>query len=143
MPNLKGEEHSQATMTQEDVNKIMDYLENSEVSYDDTAFKFSISKAMISNINTGKNWFTDKKKYPLRKSSPARKGAQNGMSLFSDEEVLSMRKLYATNSIAQIQEKYKDRASGSSIKHILEGSSYKHVPVYKRSKKMWIEACID
>lgn len=143
MPNLRGEDHSQAILTQDNVNKIMYYLEFTEKRFGDIGKQFNITSSEICHINNGNNWISDEKAYPLRKTSYARKGEENGMSHFTDEEVLSMREMYQIKTIEEIQEIYKDRVSKSAIKHILTGDSYKHVPVYKKNKKMWIEACID
>lgn len=95
------------------------------------------------NTSYGKNWFDGDLTYPLRKNGLARIGENNGTSKFSDGEVVLMRQLYQFKTISEIQDLYKGKASKSAIKQILTGETYKHLPVYKKTLKKWIEACID
>ena len=142
-PNLKGENHSQAKNNKEVVNRLKYMLEHSNISYDKLSEIFGISKAEISNINNGKNWVDENLIYPLRKNGLARIGENNGTSKFLDKEVVLMRQLYQFKTISEIQDLYKGKASKSAIKQILTGETYKHLPVYKKTLKKWIEACID
>lgn len=142
-PNLRGENHSQAKNSKENVDRLKYMLEHSNISYERLSEIFGISKSEISNINNGKNWFDSDLTYPLRKNGLARIGENNGTSKFSDSEVVLMRQLYQFKTISEIQDLYKGKASKSAIKQILTGETYKHLPVYKKTLKKWIEACID
>lgn len=142
-PNLKGEYHSQAKNNQKEIDRLIILLRDTNTSYDNLMQEFNLSRAQISNINQGKNWTDKEQQYPLRKNTLARIGEQNGTSCFSDAEILEMRELYKDKTIKQLTEIYKDKASESAIKKILTGETYKHLPVYKKSLKIWIEACID
>jgi predicted transcriptional regulator len=51
--NLKGEYHSQAKLTKLEVEEIRDLLRNTKIPYEEIANKYNVSKATISNINTG------------------------------------------------------------------------------------------
>ena len=50
---LKGEEHSQAKLTQSEVNEIIKLLKSNNLSILEIAQQFSVSKSTISMINTG------------------------------------------------------------------------------------------
>lgn len=141
-PNLKGQFHSQAKNDQFAINRLKYMLQYSNISYEKLSKIFGISKSEISNINNGKNW-VENRIYPIRKNGLARIGEKNGTSKFSDKEVICMRQLYQFKTITEIQNLYKGRASKSAIKQILTGETYKHLPVYKKTLKKWIEACID
>ena len=53
---LKGEQHSQAKLTQDQVNEIYDLLKNSSLSFLEISEKYHISKSSICMINAGKTW---------------------------------------------------------------------------------------
>lgn len=142
-PNLQGENHSQAKFSQYIIDKIIQDLIDNVFSYDEICRKYNITKPMLSNINRGKNWVKENINYPIRDEKPSAKGQNNFQSLFTDEEIIEIRKLYVNHSFKEIFALYKDRASESSVRKIIYGESYKHLPVYKKSIKKWIEACID
>lgn len=137
-PNLTGENHSQAKNSQTRINELQNLLAETEISYTELMEKFGLSRAQISNINRGKNWVRSDLDYPLRKSFPTKKGEQRSSALFTDQEVLNIRTEYKTMSATQLTEKYKDRASSSTIKKIVGGESYTHLPIYKKSLNKWI-----
>lgn len=143
VPSLKGEKHSQAKLNDKKVKQIIEMLRSDNNDLQIIADEFKVSKGTISNINTGKNWTKDYLKYPISILKKANKGENHHSALFTNEEVMNMRKLYQTHTLSEIQKIYSKRASASTIEKIITGDSYKHLPVYKKRKKKWIEACID
>ena len=142
---LKGELHSQAKLSQKDVNIIKDLLKNSNKNLNDILKLFPfISKSTLSMINQGKTWFDEKEKYPLRKMETSHKGSKNGRAKFSEEQVMEIRKKYSEGTPPKkLFIEYDNIASQSAISAILYGKTYKHLPIWNNSKKKWIEPCID
>lgn len=141
----KGEYHSQAKLTQEQVNTIKYLLKETDKSYNEILELFPniTSKSIISLINQGKNWVDKNETYPLRKTYFGTKGEKNKKSLFTDAQVIEMRKEYVkpSNSVTKLAQKY--GVAVSTMGAILQGKSYKYLPYYKKSLKKWIEPCID
>ena len=105
-------------------------------------FKNIITLSYFRNLWRGVNWknvmpevFTeDNKKYYLSKNT----GATNKKSTFTDNEILEMRKRYVLESAKSIHNDYKDKISLRGMEAILRGQIYKHIPIYKKHKKKWI-----
>ena len=101
--------------------------------------KYGISSSEVGLINLGKRWssvgdFT----YPLRKEPIIRKGSQNGRSVFSDEQVMDIRKRYVNESGRKIYEDYKDICSYTALERVLLGKTYTYLPIYKKKEQRWI-----
>ena len=144
--SLKGEKHSQAKLTQAEVNEIKRLLKDTKKSYNEILALFPniTSKSIISLINQGKNWFDEKETYPIRQTDYRNIGEKAGGALFTNEEVMNIRKEYAENpklSATILANKYS--VSINTMSAILQGRSYKYLPYYKKSLKKWIEPCID
>lgn len=137
---LCGEHHSQAKLSEKEVVEIKDLLKNSNKSIAEISKLFpQVSKATISSINVGNIWNYNEDSYPLRKPNYSNPGEKNSQSKFSDEEVMEIRIKHSNGvKFSEIYEEYKDKASISSIKKIIYGESYKHLPIWKSSKKEWI-----
>lgn len=144
---LKGENHSQAKLTLEEVNEIKKLLKNTELSLEEIRIKFPKikSKSMISLINTGKNWYDKNIDYPIRKSFKNTSiGENNPRAKFNEQQVMEIRTLYSKGkTLSEIVELYKHIATYSAIKAIIYGQSYKHLPIWKKKENKWIEPCID
>lgn len=142
---LKGEKHSQAKLSQKDVDCIKHLLRNTEQSLEEIRSNFPfISKSTISMINQGKLWKVNNEKYPIRIMSTSNKGSKNGRAKFSEKQVISMRELYASGcSTKEIVNQYKCIGSEAAIHAILYGRTYKHLPIWSKKKNCWIEPCID
>ena len=135
--NLRGEYHSQAKLTQEEVNQIISLLKNNELKQTKIAELFKVHPSTISLINQGKIWKNDKIEYPIRDTDYSNKGEQNGMAKLKDSEVLKIRMLYINHSVKEIATMY-PQISWHAIEHICSGDSYKHLPIYKKRLKKWI-----
>lgn len=66
-PIKHGEEHQLATHTQEEVNKVIDMLLNTEMTVKEIAEISSYNVSSIVRINNGALWHDDSYNYPLRK----------------------------------------------------------------------------
>ena len=65
----------------------------------------------------------------------ARIGTANGRAIFTDEEVLKIREQYVYMSVSELYEFYKDKCSLSGFKKIVQGTTFKHLPIYSKSMK--------
>ena len=140
----KGEKHSQAKLTQKEVNKIIELLKNPKLNLQEIAQQFNVSKSTICMINTGKTWHNNQLKYPIRITNTGLKGSKNHKAKFTEEEVMELRYLYSQGyTLTTIPQKYKDIASDSAITAILYGKTYKHLPIWNKKTNRWIEPCID
>ena len=142
---LKGESHSQAKLSQKDVDTIKNLLKNSDKNLNEILKIFPfVSKSTLSMINQGKTWFDEKETYPLRKLTTAHIGSANGRAKFTEEQVMEIREKYSKGTPpATLFLEYNYIASNSAISAILYGKTYKHLPIWNNSKKKWIEPCID
>lgn len=137
---LQGENHSQAKLTKTEVNEIKNLLRYSDKTISEISKEFpKVGKATISSINIGSIWNHDEETYPLRKPNYSSPGEKNPQSKFSDEEVMDIRVKHSKGvKFIEIYEEYKNKASISSIKKIVYGENYKHLPIWKSSKKEWV-----
>ena len=92
---------------------------------------------MICLINTGKNWNDPNEEYPLRKQFKILKGENVKNSLFTNEEVLKMRKLYGTGTKPKDICAMYPNISENTIKAILYGRNYKYLPTWNKEKNDW------
>ena len=65
-------------------------------------------------------------------------GENSVSAILTDEEVMNCRKRYINETAKEIYQDYKDRLSYQTLQAILWGRSYKHLPVYSKKKKEWI-----
>lgn len=141
---LKGELHSQAKLTQKQVDEIVILLKTSNKTFTEISSLYNISNATICMINTGKIWHNNSFIYPLRKTTTGLKGSKNPQSKFTEQEVMELRQLYSQGyTLKTIPQKYKDKASNSAITSIFYGKTYKHLPIWNKNTQKWIEPCID
>lgn len=141
---LKGEQHSQAKLTQVQVNEIYELLKNSDLSFPEISKKYHISTSSICMINTGKTWYDQNQKYPIRITNSGLKGSKNHQSHFTEEEVMEIRKLYSQGiTYKNLPIRLRNKASESAIRAIQYGKTYKHLPIWNSKEQRWIEPCID
>lgn len=142
---VKGEYHSQAKLTLEQVCQIRNLLKENSLSLKEISILYNnISTSTLSMINTGKVWKDENIEYPLRMTYTGSKGSKNPRSCFTEEQVMEIRTLYSQGvTLKNIPDKYKKLASESAITAILYGRSYKHLPIWSKKEQKWIEPCID
>lgn len=141
LPNelLKGDNNLKNKLTKEDIKNIKQELINTETPIQQIAINYNVSFSTIYRINKGEIWTESNADYPLRKTNDlGRQGSSNGRSNFTEEEVLKIRKQYVNKTIAELYTLYKDRCSLSGFKKLVQGTSFKNVPIYKKLEKRWI-----
>lgn len=72
-----------------------------------------------------------KQHYPL-------KGELNGNALLSDNEVLKIREYYVNHTLSECFNKFGKKFKNKTAFRNVIDRSYKHLPVYNKIKKMWI-----
>lgn len=136
---LKGEQHSQAKLTQKEVNEIKRELIDNKKNLTELSNQYHISKSTLSMINQGKIWKDDQIKYPLRITDYGSKGEKNPRSKFTEKEVMEIRTLYSQGvTLKDIPDKYKKIASDSAIAAIIYNKTYKHLPKWDKKTQQWI-----
>lgn len=143
----------QKALTKEDVLKIKNLLINSNLNFKQISELFpqlSKDSNTISMINQGQTWFdVGPNNYPLRSKDDINKnafrGSNNASAKLNENDVMTIRQLYITLTINEIYEQYKDKISYSEIRKIIYGSTFSHLPIYKKREKKWYlnKTCID
>lgn len=137
---LSGENHSQAKLTQNEVNEIKKLLRETNKTMTEIMQIYKVSKSTICLINTGKTWKDDNETYPLRKTYTGLQGSKNPKSKYTEDQVMEMRKKYASGvSKKEIIQEYENIASAQSVRNILEGRTYKHLPFWSIKEQKWVE----
>lgn len=137
--SLRGEHNIKNKISKQEVDEIKNLLKNSKLTIKEIANKYNLSLSNIYRINRGEIWNDFTQLYPIRfENQLARKGSKNGHSLFTEDEVYNIRKQYVYKSVDELYEEYKDKCSYSGFKKIVQGTTYKNVPIYKKKLKIWI-----
>lgn len=134
----KGERHSQAKLAQKDVDKIYSLLENGYTVKQIHDMYNNISKSTISLINTGHIWKKDNYIYPISTLENCVRGSNNGRAQMDEQEVIEIRQYYVNHSFQEVVNKYINKYTYSNIRSVVYGSSWKHLPIYKKRTKEWI-----
>lgn len=139
-----GENNGRARLTEQDVIAIRQAYNNHEKQKD--VYKNYKDKITFSNFQSvwqGKTWtyimpevYTEEnKKYYVYENSLGGNGAA---AAFTDEEVLALRKRYVEEDARTIYQDYQDRVKYNTFQALLWGRTYKHLPIYKKKEKKWI-----
>lgn len=127
-----------------------DLKNNLSLSLSDIQHKYNIStNSIISNINSGNSYNEiGQYNYPIRTKDQmiiTQQGENNSKAIFSNQEVLMIRKDFQNCTLSELFEKYKDKISFSGLKKIVYGIHYTHLPIYKKKEKRWYlnGTCID
>ena len=136
---IKHEEHSQAKLTQKEVDEIKILLKNTTLTLGEISQKYNnISKSTISMINQGKIWKENDTNYPIRPTDYGSKGEKNPRAKFTEQQVIEIRKKYSQGAKPKdLKEEYKFYASSSAVDAIIYGKSYKHLPIWDNKTKSW------
>lgn len=139
-----GENNGRSKLTENDIKIIRQaYAEHKKQKDIYKQFEDKITFNHFQSIWQGKSWshimpevFTkENKQYYKTEQSKGGKGAS---ALFTDEEVISIRKGYVNFSAKQLYEDYKDRVNFQTFQQILWGRYYSELPIYKKKEKKWI-----
>ena len=140
-----GESNPRAKLTEIDVYNIREAYKNHENKssvYD--KYKHKISEYYFSNVWEGHSWKNihydvyseENKRYYMKETSIGEKSAS---AVFTDEEVLELRKRYVNESAKQIYESVKDRCKFQTLQMILWGQYYSNIDIYDKRNKVWIK----
>ena len=88
------------------LEKIKNDIKFTEITLSIIASKYKLAPSTISEINFGKIGFDKNEEYPLRKNaiSISNRGQKNGRAIFSDVEVLEIRKKFVEMDLNQLYE---------------------------------------
>ena len=139
-----GESNSNCKITEKDVYDIREAYKSHErkfMVYE--KYKNIISKSYFSCIWEGVSWknvhcdvYTEENiDYYKYKTSI---GSSSTIAIFTDEEVLNLRKRYVNESAKEIYESVKDKCSFQTLQAILWGKSYSNIDIYDKKNKKWI-----
>jgi len=140
----RGENNGRTNLTNEDVAYIREcydlHLRRREV-YEQ--FKDKISFSGFASIWDGTSWKDIKQEVYTEENKQyymyhATDGGKSESAILTDEEVINCRKRYINETAKEIYQDYKDKLSYQTLQQILWGRSYKHLPVYSKKKKEWI-----
>jgi group I intron endonuclease len=139
---LKGENHSQAKLTQSEVDEIKTLLkENKSTSYIVDHINNKVSRGMILLINRGANWYDPKESYPLRKEEVSFSGENNPNAQVNEEIVMELRILYSQGKTLKELCEYAWQNWGikeRTARSIICGESWKSLPIWKNRLQEWI-----
>lgn len=139
-----GESNSNVKLTEDEVYYIRECYNNHMKKYDVyEKFKDKISKYYFSNLWEGYSWnnihmdvYTESNiNYYKRETSI---GQNSTKSVFTDEEVVELRKRYVNESAREIYESVKDRCELQTLQMVLWGRHYSNLPIYDKRNKKWI-----
>lgn len=108
---LSRERHSQAILTEKDVEEIKEKIADRQQSLAEIAEDYNVSRATITLINKGVNWHDENREYPIRKdayhdktASKARKARRK----FNEQEVEKIKELRKEGKSYSFIQKYFD-----------------------------------
>lgn len=134
-----------AKLTKEEVIQIREIYSMCELSVNECwqMFKNKISFSGFQKIWDGTTWqgimpeVYTKENIKKHKKQSARLGSKNGNSLYSDEEVLEIRKYYVNHTLEETYRKYGNKSNSKvSFRQVLD-KTYNYLPMYSKIKKKW------
>lgn len=139
-----GENNGRALITESDIiniRKAYNAHKNRKETYQ--KYKDKITFSNFAAIWDGTTWkhvmpevYTkENKEYYSNLTSIGEKSVN---AILSDEEVMECRKRYVSESAKDIYEDFKDKIKFQTLQQILWGRTYKHLPIYKKKTKEWI-----
>ena len=133
-------------LNQNQVDEIINILQtDTQISFTKIGEQYNISDGTIRLINLGKIWIKPDIDYPIRKNTYTHNiGGSNPNAKLSNEFVLFLRQEFVNKSLTQLSKEYPD-IPFSSLKKVIYGVQFKHLPVYKKRKNKWFlnDTCID
>lgn len=136
-----GESNGRVKLSENDVYNIREAYNNHE-SKESVYIKYKnkVSKLYFSNLWEGHSWkhihydvYTkENKDYYKYKAS----GKEH--QIFTDDEILKLRKRYEFETANEIYESVKSRCKYQTLQQILWGKTYNYLPVYDKKNKQWI-----
>ena len=122
------------------IREAYDRWEDPKIVYQNY-YKDRISLTYFYNVWEGKSWpnihmdvYTKENKEHY-KNLP--KNKEFATKRYTDEEVLELRKRYVNETAEEIYNSLTVDSSLNTFKSMLNGNSYKHVPIYDKKNKVW------
>lgn len=139
-----GSNNGRAILTENEVKFIRTAYNNHERRKDVYEyFKDKITFSSFARIWDGTSWahimpevLTEENKRYYSKE--ATNGEKSSNAKLTDEEVIKIRERYVSENAKTIYKDYEDRCSYNTLQQILWGRTYKHLPIYKKKEKKWI-----
>lgn len=139
-----GSNNGRAILTENEVKFIRTAYNNHERRKDVYEyFKDKIAFSSFARIWDGTSWahimpevLTEENKRYYSKE--ATNGEKSSNAKLTDEEVIKIRERYVSENAKTIYKDYEDRCSYNTLQQILWGRTYKHLPIYKKKEKKWI-----
>lgn len=136
--------NGRAILTEDEVKIIRTAYNNHERRKDVyEQFKDKIAFSSFARIWDGTSWThimpevltENNKKYY---SKEATNGEKSPNAKLTDKEVINIRERYVSENARAIYKDYENRCSYNTLQQILWGRTYKHLPIYKKKEKKWI-----
>lgn len=140
-----GENNGRALLKNEDIVRIRSAYANRERRKDVyKEFSDKITFSTFASIWDGTQWAHIMPEVYTQESveyysKKATNGEKSPKALFTNEEVLEIRKRYMAETAREIYEDYKSRCGFQTLQQILWGRQYKDVPIYKKKERKWID----
>lgn len=136
----RGEYCNWSVLTDFQAEQIENLLQQTDIPMSQIAHMYQVSSGCIEDINKGRRRSKDNLHYPLRANtrSIGHRGEFQNTAILSEKDVIEIRNRYVNEKILDIYENYKDRISFSGFKKIIYGTTWKHLPCYKKRDKKWI-----
>ena len=140
----RGENNGRTNLTNEDVAYIREcydlHKRRKEVY---KQFKDKISFSAFASIWDGTTWKDIKPEVYTKENKEyymyhATDGGSSEGAILTDEEVMNCRNRYVKETAKEIYKDFEDRISYQTLQQILWGRHYKHLPIYSKKKKEWI-----
>ena len=140
----RGENNGRTNLTNEDVAYIREcydlHKRRKEVY---KQFKDKISFSAFASIWDGTTWKDIKPEVYTKENKEyymyhATDGGSSEGAILTDEEVMNCRNRYVKETAKEIYKDFENRISYQTLQQILWGRHYKHLPIYSKKKKEWI-----
>ena len=140
----RGENNGRTNLKNEDVAYIREcydlHKRRKEVY---KQFKDKISFSAFASIWDGTTWKDIKPEVYTKENKEyymyhATDGGSSEGAILTDEEVMNCRNRYIKETAKEIYKDFEDRISYQTLQQILWGRHYKHLPIYSKKKKEWI-----
>lgn len=140
-----GEDNPNAKVTEQDVIAIRTEYKARKRTRRDVYkdYERKITFSAFARIWDGSSWqhimpeiYTkESKEHYSRKTTL---GGKAPGAIFSDEEVVELRKRYVNETAKEIYADYEERCGYQTLQQVLWGRKYSHLPIYKKKTKEWI-----
>lgn len=135
-----------ATLTVDDVVDIRIIYNKCEIGVSECweMYKDRISYSAFEKVWEGQTWkgimmevYTEENKNKHKNEISRQKGKDNGNAIYTDEEVLELRRYYVTHTLEETYQKYGQKSKSKQGFRSTVDRSYTYLPIYSKVKKKW------